>query len=82
MRPAKLFDELLLIGDAVQGTAMLLGYVEHDKNEDAIQFYPQMLVQGFLITRQTTIADLCWNVMILSHTHVKTYLFFRSLVKC
>ena len=31
-----------------QWTAMLLGYIEHDKNEDAIQLYPQMLVQGLL----------------------------------
>ena len=29
----------------VQGTAMLLGYTEQAKNEDAIQFYPQMVVQ-------------------------------------
>ena len=28
---------------------MLLGYTDQDKNEDAIQFYPQMLVQGFLL---------------------------------
>ena len=44
----ELFDDLLLVGDVVQWTAMLLGYIEHDKNEDAIQLYLQMLVQGLL----------------------------------
>ena len=29
---------------------MLLDYIEHDKNEDAIELYPQMLVQGLLPT--------------------------------
>ena len=39
----------LLVGDVVQWTTMLLGYTEHNKNENVIQFYPQMLVQGFLL---------------------------------
>ena len=30
----------------VQWPAMLLGYIEHDKKEDAIQLYLRMLVQG------------------------------------
>ena len=45
--------ELLLVGDVVQWTAMLLGYTEHDKNEDAIQLYPQMLVQSLLRNMMT-----------------------------
>ena len=44
----ELFDVLLLVGDVVQWTAMLLGYTEQDKNEDGIQVYLQMLVQGLL----------------------------------
>ena len=32
---------------------MLLGYTEHDKNEDAIQLYLQMLVQGLLPNMMT-----------------------------
>ena len=49
----ELFDELLLVGDVVLWTAMLLGYAEHDKNEDAIQLYLQMLVQGLLPNMMT-----------------------------
>ena len=33
--------------------AMLLGYTEHDKNEDATQIYPQMLVQCLLVNKIT-----------------------------
>ena len=44
----ELFDDLLLVGDVVQWPTMLLGYTKHDKNEDVIQLYPQMLVQGLL----------------------------------
>ena len=32
---------------------MLLGYTKHDKNEDAIQLYPQMLVQSLLRNMMT-----------------------------
>ena len=37
----------------VQWTAMLLGYTNHDKNEDAIQLYIQLLVQGLLPNMMT-----------------------------
>ena len=30
-----------------------MGYIEHDKNEDAIQLYPQMPVQGRLPNMMT-----------------------------
>ena len=30
----------MIRGDMVQWPAMLLGYIEQDKNEDAIQLYP------------------------------------------
>ena len=49
----ELFDDLLLVGDVVQWHVMLLGYTEHDKNEDAIQLYPQMLVQSLLRNMMT-----------------------------
>ena len=32
---------------------MLLGYIEHGKNEDATQLYPQMLLQGLLPNMMT-----------------------------
>ena len=31
----------------------LIGYIEHDKNEDVIQLYLQMLVQGLLPNMMT-----------------------------
>ena len=46
------FDGLLLV-DVVQWFVMLLGYTKHDKNEDAIQLYLQMLVQGRLPNMMT-----------------------------
>ena len=42
-----------MVGDVVQWTVMLLGYIEHDKNEDATQLYLQMLVQGLLPNMMT-----------------------------
>ena len=41
----ELFDEIIVhCGDVVKGTAMLLGHTEREKNEDPIQFYPQMFL--------------------------------------
>ena len=50
--------ELLLVGDVVQWTAMLFGYTEHDKNEDAIQLHPQMVVQGLLLPNMMTFSGM------------------------
>ena len=66
--------ELLLVGDVVQWTAMLLGYTEHDKNEDAIQLYLQMLVQGLLPNMMTFSGMLkaCGNMgELVVHTKMK-----------
>ena len=45
--------------------AMLLGYIEHDKNEDVLQLYPLMLVQGFLLPNMMTFSGMlkaCGNM--------------------
>ena len=43
----ELSDEIIVhCGDMVKGTAMLLGHTEQEKNEDPIQFYPQMFFCG------------------------------------
>ena len=34
-------------------TSRKMGYIEHDKNENAMQLYPRMLVQGLLPTMMT-----------------------------
>ena len=63
-----------MVGDVVQWTAMLLGYTEHDKNEDAIQLYLQMLVQGLLPNMMTFFGMLkaCGNMgELVVHTKMK-----------
>ena len=54
---------------------MLLGYTKHDKNKDAIQFYPQMLVQGFLLPNMMTFSGVlktCGNIgELIVHTKMK-----------
>ena len=54
---------------------MLLGYTEQDKNEDAIQLYPQMLVQGFLLPNMITFSGMlkaCGNRgELVVHTKMK-----------
>ena len=71
----ELFDDLLLVGDVVQWYAMLLGYIEHDKHEDAIQLYPQMPVQGRLPNMMTFYGMLkaCGNMgELVVHTEMKS----------
>ena len=54
--------------------AMLLGYIEHDKNEDAMQLYSRMLVQGLLPTFMTFSGMLkaCGNMGgLVIHTKMK-----------
>ena len=61
-------------GDMVQWSSMLLGYIEHDKNEDAIQLYPRMLVQGLLPTMMTfsSMLKACGNMgELVVHTETK-----------
>ena len=54
---------------------MLLGYFEQDKNEDVIQFYPQILVQGFLLPNMVTFSSMlkaCGNKgELVVHTKMK-----------
>ena len=54
---------------------MLLGYIEHDKYEDATQFYSQMLVQGFLLPNTITFSGMlkaCGNKgELVVHTKMK-----------
>ena len=58
----------------VQWPAMLLGDIEYDKNEDIIQLYPRMLVQGLLHNMMTFSCMLkaCGNMgELVVHTKMK-----------
>ena len=51
-----------------------MGYIEHDKNEDAIQFYPHRLVRGLLPNMMTISGMLkaCGNMgELVVHTKMK-----------